>query len=799
MKNLMKNTGYNCIKTKACKYCGSILLGPEPHGWCCNNGKTPDVLRAERPEFFDQIDNALVPLYTSNIKEFEQCARKYNKMFCFSSMGATGIGGFDTYKNHRVNGGNVSVNGRTYHRIFHCNDSTHRANSNPMKWYLIDPEDRERSAESKSLDMNIYKTFDNYITSHNDIAKEIKRIPFDDYEEYSCGLKYNSNCNEIGSFILDNARHIEPRHIIYSRVNDTRPIQISTLTGFYEPLQYPLLFPKANFGWDVSLRQDHKLSQMHYYRYTCAYRLQVVPNHNPPSLNEMLIDTTDTSARLTDLNCHFTSTNRLFSEYFVDMYSRMVDERVQFWKSDHVQGRIASYREYDQAVSSNMDTSDIGRVHLPAGVNGSLRKSRMQVNNAMKLVDVYGKASFFITLTTNPNWPDIQRHLLRNQTAYDRPDIVNRVFKIKLAGIMTNIRSGKYFGGYQRQYEIKVIEYQIRGLPHAHIAIKYDYPDDHDLFQYVSAVVPPISDSSTDKDKAIHHIICQSNIHMNDGTLCSLNRDKDYCCRKPTNTQCSKHFPKKMSSTSYFDDRGYPVYIRNHAEDLFVVPYNGDLSYDWDGHANVEICSSTTCIAYLYKYVFKGPPRTSVHTHQHGSLVDNEIDDFITGRYLSASEAHWHFCGYRMYSVYPTVKPVSTHMPGEETVIIDEETGDVTPVISQLNHYYARPKLQIFNDLTLTNFYDLFIVSKNKPPTSRRSRAIWQNSYGHYIYPRSRGIQHTRLFTLLPYVGEKYYLQMILRSTPAHSTHELYHHNGSDFTTLRDAALSRNLFSAVCL
>ena len=65
--------------------------------------------------------------------------------------------------------------------------------------------------------------------------------------------------------------------------SDTRPVQISTLSGLYEPLQYPSLFPTGTPGWDISLGRDDKLSQMQYYRYICASRLQIRQNRSPPT------------------------------------------------------------------------------------------------------------------------------------------------------------------------------------------------------------------------------------------------------------------------------------------------------------------------------------------------------------------------------------------------------------------------------------------------------------------------------------------------------------------------------------
>src|SRR3546814_7086034 len=37
---------------------------------------------------------------------------------------------------------------------------------------------------------------------------------------------------------------------------------------------------------------------------------------------------------------------------------------------------------------------------------------------------------------------------------------------------------------------------------------------------------------------------------------------------------CEKHFPKPMTETTHFDDRGYPIYRRSTPESSKVVPHN---------------------------------------------------------------------------------------------------------------------------------------------------------------------------------------------------------------------------------
>ena len=51
------------------------------------------------------------------------------------------------------------------------------------------------------------------------------------------------------------------------------------------------------------------------------------------------------------------------------------------------------------------------------------------------------------------------------------------VFKQKLCTLENNLNAGKYFNGQVPVYKIHVIEFQERGLPHAHIVFRLsDHP-----------------------------------------------------------------------------------------------------------------------------------------------------------------------------------------------------------------------------------------------------------------------------------------------------------------------------------
>src|SRR5947209_8264723 len=70
-------------------------------------------------------------------------------------------------------------------------------------------------------------------------------------------------------------------------------------------------------------------------------------------------------------------------------------------------------------------------------------------------------------------------------------------------------------------------------------------------------------------------------------------------------------------------------------------------------HADWLLAAPTIIFMYLYKYLFKGPDRSNfaLAWGQPQSQPDdaderNELDDYINGRYLSASEAAWRILAF---------------------------------------------------------------------------------------------------------------------------------------------------------
>lgn len=89
--------------------------------------------------------------------------------------------------------------------------------------------------------------------------------------------------------------------------------------------------------------------------------------------------------------------------------------------------------------------------------------------DAMTYVRNYGCPDLFITFTCNPQWTEIKNCLLPGQSPTDRHDITARVFKQKLKSLIDIIVKNNVFGSVRCW--MYSIEWQKRGLPHAHILI----------------------------------------------------------------------------------------------------------------------------------------------------------------------------------------------------------------------------------------------------------------------------------------------------------------------------------------
>ena len=276
-------------------------------------------------------------------------------------------------------------------------------------------------------------------------------------------------------------------------------------------------------------------------------------------------------------------------------------------------------------------------------------------------------------MTCNPNWAEIKNNLMPGQTTQDRPDLVARVFKLKKDQFIRDLKENGIFG--KAIANLWVIEFQKRGLPHAHILIiladgcRPKTPEDVD--NIVSAELPPspYQEGITEEEKAhrkpLWDIVLTNMIHG----PCGQHNPKCQCME---NGACTKKFPKPFSKETIVDeDISHPIYRRRSPQDggltaekggktidnSWVVPYNPYCTIRYNCHINVEICASAMASKYLYKYVTKGPDRAMVST-EVGQQTRDEIREYEDMRSIGSSEACWKLFAFPVAENKPPVQVI---------------------------------------------------------------------------------------------------------------------------------------------
>ena len=188
--------------------------------------------------------------------------------------------------------------------------------------------------------------------------------------------------------------------------------------------------------------------------------------------------------------------------------------------------------------------------------------------DAMAVIRKRGKPDLFLTFTANPTWPEITRNLLPNQQANDRPDLIARVFHLKLKKLLHMLKTDKIFGVINSM--IHVIEFQKRGLPHAHLLIILDEQskirDQATIDKLICAELP---DPVTQKE--LFDIVSTTMIHGPCGAL----NPKSPCMR---NGKCKlkegQTLPRPYRDETDASVNGFPMYRRRDNGVFFMKMVN---------------------------------------------------------------------------------------------------------------------------------------------------------------------------------------------------------------------------------
>jgi hypothetical protein len=216
----------------------------------------------------------------------------------------------------------------------------------------------------------------------------------------------------------------------------------------------------------------------------------------------------------------------------------------------------------------------------------------------------HGNGTLLITFTTNQHWQEIQENLIEGQSAYDRPDIVCRVFDAKLHELLHDLREGTVYkkkdgSPWRCKYIMYTVEFQKRGLPNAYIVVrlegmKEDMPKKgEDVDRLISARLPEVlCRNGLECNSEEHRLLAAVKKHMLH--TCA----KGVCMPLKGLCVCIRRFPKPVRESTTQDDRGYPVYARGE-RDVNVVPYTPAFLLKYDCHINVELAGTSWIIKYM--------------------------------------------------------------------------------------------------------------------------------------------------------------------------------------------------------
>ncbi|XP_021999308.1 uncharacterized protein LOC110896161 [Helianthus annuus] len=432
-------------------------------------------------------------------------------------------------------------------------------------------------------------------------------------------------------------------------------------------------------------------------------------------------------------------------------------ERLNYIRRQQKNLRCESFENLKKHKEGGSDSlSQTGkRVLLPSSFTGGSRFMQQNYLDAMALCKWYGYPDFFITITCNPKWPQVKR-FLKDSTikAEDRPDILCRLFKMKLDSLTKDLKDSKFLGDINAV--VYTVEFQKRGLPHAHICLfmkaNHKLPTVDQIDPFISAEIP---DKDKDEDPELYSLVTDYMIH-------GPRRDTGHTVVK---------------SGVKLDNRS-------------VVPYNKILLKRYQAHINVEWCNQAGSVKYLFKYINKGPDRATAVVYSDGDQGQqekprDEIKEYYDCRYISACEATWRIFSNEVHYRYPVVMRLPFHLPGQQNVVYGAD-DDIDNVLS-------KPSVA-------SSMFMQWMKLNEKDPAARKltyvelpTKYVWKlekRCWQVRIKYQTVG----RIHSVSPALGEPCFLRILLNKVKGpRSFEEIRTVNGKVFPTFREACYALGL------
>lgn len=141
---------------------------------------------------------------------------------------------------------------------------------------------------------------------------------------------------------------------------------------------------------------------------------------------------------------------RLWQQFVVDAFAAVEQYRLDWIRGHQNVIRSDLYRSIRDSISKgDTNPSTKGKnVILPATHTGSQRYMNQYFKDSLAICRTIGHPSLFLTMTCNTQWPEIQSMMefFPGVDVADKPDVIARVFKLKLDQLIDLIKNKHYFG-----------------------------------------------------------------------------------------------------------------------------------------------------------------------------------------------------------------------------------------------------------------------------------------------------------------------------------------------------------------
>lgn len=760
-----------------CRYCGALLFACEfkdsSSQLCCHKGKVNlepvDVL---------QFLQTLIEQNDHDTSNYLQNIRQYNSALAFASVTAEAV--------HFPPRGPYcfKIHGQIYHSV-----GTLQVPQGQKPAYaslfIIDTETalgiRMEHTANRECSPQLMQSLQDMLQEFNPYAQLFQHVSerAQNSEQFQLHFHLNNAFDrrrynaptaqgEIAAVFTstDGAPPGKFDFVVYNKSNG-RLSRINNLNPHCDPMCYPLLFLCGDAGWKPGMAHvqihrtaaRHTTTQLQFYCYRIAVRGGFNLLH---------------------------SSGKLFQQYIVDSYCKVEGARISFIRTHQKELRAETYKGLqDYMINDEQGFAPGVPVILPSTFIGSPRNMIQSYQDSMCIVSRFGKPDLFITFTCNPKWKEIEQNMKPYEQTCNRPDLVARVFYAKLHLLLDDLLKKHVLGIVVA--DVHVIEFQKRGLPHAHILLILREADKiRDPTAVDSIVCAEIPDPHQEPE--LHTIIAQSMIHGPCGQMNLL-------CPCMDGDKCSKNFPKEFSDETILNVNGYPLYRRRNngrtilknncfLDNRWVVPYNKWLSKKYAAHINVEICSTISSVKYLYKYVYKGHDCAAMRLRHNddNNLQTDELDKFLNCRYVSPPEAMWRLHERPLYHKSHTIERLPIHLPDQQMIYFQAE--DVLNVDLQNEKF---TKLTAFFKLCQDNVAAREYVYSEIPEHSVWKKGEWAT---RKRFTKCIG----RIYTVNPTDKERFSLRLLLLHVKGPTSFDfLKTVDGVLCTTFSEAATKMNL------